>query len=131
MGTKKFNPTTPSRRFMSTSDFAEVTADSPEKSLVKATKRTGGRNNRGRITSRHRGGGHKKRYRVIDFKRDKQGVPGKVATCRVRSKPQCSHRVDSLRRRREALHPLAAGLEVGATVVSSDEAEIQPGNAMR
>ena len=131
MGTKKFNPTTPSRRFMSTSDFSEVTADGPEKSLVKATKRTGGRNNRGRITSRHRGGGHKKRYRVIDFKRDKQGVPGKVAT--VEYDPNRSARIALIHyadgEKRYILWP--RGLEVGATVLASDEAEIQPGNALR
>ena len=130
-GNKKFNPTTPSRRFMSTSDFAEVTADRPEKSLVKASKRTGGRNNRGRITSRHRGGGHKKRYRVIDFKRDKAGVPGRVAS--VEYDPNRSARIALIHyvdgEKRYILWPL--GLEVGATVVSSDEAEIQPGNAMR
>jgi len=130
MGTKKFNPTTPSRRFMSTSDFAEVTADRPEKSLVKASKRTGGRNNRGRITSRHRGGGHKKRYRVIDFKRDKTGVPGRVAS--VEYDPNRSARIALIHyvdgEKRYILWPL--GLEVGATIVSNDEAEIQPGNAM-
>jgi large subunit ribosomal protein L2 len=131
MGTKKFNPTTPSRRFLSNSDFAEVTTDSPEKSLVKATKRTGGRNNRGRITSRHRGGGHKRRYRVIDFKRDKQGVPGTVAS--VEYDPNRSARIALIHyadgEKRYILWP--KGLEVGATVVANDEAEIQPGNAMR
>jgi large subunit ribosomal protein L2 len=131
MGTKKFNPTTPSRRFLSNSDFAEVTTDSPEKSLVKATKRTGGRNNRGRITSRHRGGGHKRRYRVIDFKRDKQGVPGTVAS--VEYDPNRSARIALIHyadgEKRYILWP--KGLEVGATIVANDEAEIQPGNAMR
>jgi large subunit ribosomal protein L2 len=131
MGTKKFNPTTPSRRFMSTSDFAEVTTDRPEKSLVKATKRTGGRNNRGRITSRHRGGGHKRRYRVIDFRRDKQGVPGIVAS--VEYDPNRSARIALIHytdgEKRYILWPL--GLAVGAEVLVSDEAEIQPGNAMR
>ena len=81
MPTKKYRPYTPSRRFMTTSDFAEVTTSTPEKSLLEPQKRTGGRNNRGRITSRFRGGGHKRRYRVIDFRRrDKEGVPAKVAT---------------------------------------------------
>ena len=131
MGTKKFNPTTPSRRFMSNSDFAEVTTDKPEKSLVKATKRTGGRNNRGRITSRHRGGGHKRRYRVIDFKRDKVGVPGKVAS--VEYDPNRSARIALIHyadgEKRYILWPL--GLEVGATVVAGAGAEIQPGNALK
>lgn len=131
MGTKKFNPTTPSRRFLSSSDFTEVTTDKPEKSLVKATKRTGGRNNRGRITSRHRGGGHKRRYRVVDFKRDKMGVPGRVAS--VEYDPNRSARIALINyadgEKRYILWPL--GLEVGATVVASDEAEIQPGNSLR
>ena len=131
MGTKKFNPTTPSRRFLSNSDFTEVTTDKPEKSLVKATKRTGGRNNRGRITSRHRGGGHKRRYRLIDFKRDKQGVPGTVAS--VEYDPNRSARIALINyadgEKRYILWP--KGLEVGATIIASDQAEIQPGNALR
>ena len=69
MGTRKFNPTTPSRRFMSVSDFSEITRSEPERSLVKKSSRTGGRNNTGRTTARHRGGGHKRRYRQIDFRR--------------------------------------------------------------
>jgi large subunit ribosomal protein L2 len=131
MGTKKFNPTTPSRRFLSNSDFAEVTTDKPEKSLVKVTKRTGGRNNRGRITSRHRGGGHKRRYRMIDFKRDKIGVPGKVAS--VEYDPNRSARIALIHyadgEKRYILWPL--GLEVGATVLAGEGAEIQPGNALK
>ena len=130
MGTKKFKPTTPSRRFMSNSDFAEVTTDSPEKSLVKSRKRTGGRNNRGRITSRHRGGGHKRRYRVIDFKRDKVGVPGTVAS--IEYDPNRSARIALINyadgEKRYILWPL--GLDVGATIIASDEAEIQPGNTL-
>src|SRR5690606_20475785 len=81
MPTKKYRPYTPSRRSMTTSDFGEVTRSTPEKSLVKPMKKSGGRNNRGRITSRFRGGGHKRRYRTIDFRRrEKEGVPAKVAT---------------------------------------------------
>ena len=76
---RKFKPTSPGRRHMTVSDFAEVTKADPEKSLVEPMKKTGGRNNKGRITTRHRGGGHKRRYRVIDFKRTKDGVPAKVA----------------------------------------------------
>ena len=76
---KKFKPTSPGRRFMTVSDFAEVTKAEPEKTLVEPVKKTGGRNNNGRITTRHRGGGHKRRYRVIDFKRVKDGIPAKVA----------------------------------------------------
>ena len=78
MGIKKFRPTTPSRRFITGSDFSEVTSKRPEKSLIAKQSKNGGRNNNGRITARHRGGGHKRRYRIIDFKRDKLNVPGKV-----------------------------------------------------
>src|SRR5690625_7847526 len=80
MPTKKYRPYTPSRRFMTTSDFSEITKKEPEKSLLAPMKKSGGRNNRGRITTRFRGGGHKRRYRIIDFKRrDKEGVVAKVA----------------------------------------------------
>ena len=80
MGIRKYKPTTPGRRFASVSDFAEITRDHPEKSLLRPIHKTGGRNNDGRITSRRRGGGHKRRYRVIDFRRhDKDGVPAKGA----------------------------------------------------
>ncbi len=80
MGIKRFKPTSDGRRFMRISDFAEVTTDQPERSLLAPLTKKGGRNNRGRITARHRGGGHKRRYRIIDFRRDKLEVPGKVAT---------------------------------------------------
>jgi large subunit ribosomal protein L2 len=130
MGIKKFNPTTPSRRFMSSSDFSEVTTDKPEKSLVRPAKRSGGRNNRGRITMRRRGGGHKRRYRVIDFKRNKEGVPGKVAS--IEYDPNRSARIALIHfvdgEKRYILWP--KGLEVGEMVVTSDEAEVQPGNCM-
>src|SRR5919109_5123146 len=79
MAIKKFKPTSPGRRFMSVSSFDEITKSEPEKSLVEPVTRKGGRNNSGRITTRHQGGGHKRRYRVIDFKRVKDGVPAKVA----------------------------------------------------
>src|SRR5210317_1212324 len=79
MGLKTHKPTTPSRRHMVLSDFADVTKSTPERSLVKAKKSKAGRNSAGRISVRHRGGGHKRRYRVIDFKRDKFGIPAKVA----------------------------------------------------
>ena len=78
MGITKYKPTSPGRRHGSVLDFTELTAGKPEKSLLRPLKKTGGRNNVGRITARHRGGGHKRRYRVIDFKRDKEGVPGRV-----------------------------------------------------
>jgi large subunit ribosomal protein L2 len=130
MGIKKYNPTTPSRRFMSGSDFSEVTVDKPEKSLVRPTKRSSGRNNRGRITMRRRGGGHKRRYRVIDFKRNKEGVPGKVAS--IEYDPNRSARIALIHfvdgEKRYIIWP--KGLEVGEMVVTSDESEVQPGNCM-
>src|SRR5947208_16473672 len=79
MALRKFKPTSPGRRFMSVSTFEEITKSKPEKSLLEPLKKKGGRNNYGRITTRHQGGGHKRRYRVIDFKRTKDGVPAKVA----------------------------------------------------
>lgn len=80
MAIKKYNPTTNGRRNMTTLTYEEITTDKPEKSLLVPLKKTGGRNNMGRITVRHIGGGHKRQYRIIDFKRDKDGVPGRVAT---------------------------------------------------
>ena len=130
MGIRKFKPTTPSRRFMSGSDFAEVTKDKPEKSLLAKRTRTGGRNNRGRITMRHRGGGHKRRYRIIDFKRDKIGVPGKVAA--IEYDPNRTARIALIHfvdgEKRYILAP--AGVQVGQTVVSGPDAPIENGNAM-
>jgi len=131
MAIKKFKPTSEGRRFMTISDFAEITTNEPEKSLVVALSKKGGRNNRGRITVRHRGGGHKRRYRLIDFKRDKAGVPGTVAT--IEYDPNRSANIALIKyvdgEKRYILHP--HGLQVGDTVLSSDEAEIKPGNAMR
>jgi len=130
MGIRKFNPTTPSRRFMSGSDFDKVTKSKPEKSLIESQKRKGGRNNRGRITARRRGGGHKRRYRVIDFKRDKVGVPGKVAA--IEYDPNLSARIALIHyadgEKRYILAP--RNLEIGAQVITSDESDILPGNAM-
>ena len=79
MAIKKVKPTSPGRRFQTYSSFEEITRTTPEKSLLQALRKTGGRNANGRVTSRHRGGGHKRHYRIIDFKRDKQGIPAKVA----------------------------------------------------
>ena len=80
MGIKKYNPYTPSRRNMTGSDFAEITTDTPEKSLLVSLNKTAGRNNQGKITVRHHGGGSRRKYRIIDFKRNKDGVPGKVTS---------------------------------------------------
>jgi large subunit ribosomal protein L2 len=130
MGTRKFKPTTPSRRFMSVSDFSEITRSEPERSLLKKSSRSGGRNNTGRTTARHRGGGHKRRYREIDFRRDKTGVPGRVAS--VEYDPNRSARIALIHfvdgEKRYILAP--NGLQVGATVVTDDSADIQPGNCM-
>jgi len=131
MPTKKYRPYTPSRRTMTTSDFGEVTRSEPEKSLLRPIKKSGGRNNRGRITSRFRGGGHKRRYRVIDFRRrEKEGVPAKVAA--VEYDPNRSaniallHYVDG--EKRYILAP--DKVKVGVTIVSGPESEPEAGNAM-
>ncbi|CAN5891730.1 50S ribosomal protein L2 [soil metagenome] len=131
MPVKSYRPYTPSRRFMTTPDFAEVTKSEPEKSLLEAVKRTGGRNNRGRITSRFRGGGHKRRYRVIDFRRrDKEGVPAQVAG--IEYDPNRSANIALLHyldgEKRYILAP--EKLVVGTRIVSGPEAEPVVGNAM-
>jgi len=128
---KKYKPTSPGRRFMSVSSFEEVTRKKePEKSLVEHVKKSSGRNAHGRITVRHRGGGHKKLYRIIDFKRDKDGIPGKVAA--IEYDPNRSARIALIHYRdgekRYILAPL--GLGVGETVMSGEGAEIKPGNCL-
>src|ERR687897_269415 len=127
---RKFKPTSPGRRFMTVSDFAVVTKTEPEKSLVEPMKKTGGRNNNGRITTRHRGGGHKRRYRVIDFKRTKDGVPAKVAA--IEYDPNRSARIALLHyvdgAKAYILAP--ARLRVGSVVESGPNADIKPGNAL-
>jgi large subunit ribosomal protein L2 len=130
MGIKRFKPTSAGRRFMTGSDFAEVTRSRPERSLVVSMRKKGGRNNRGRITVRHRGGGHKRRYRIIDFRRDKQGIPGRVAA--IEYDPNRSARIALIHyvdgEKRYILHPL--GLKVDDVVVTSNSADIKPGNCM-
>lgn len=131
MGLKKYKPTSPGLRGMSVSDFAEITSTTPEKSLLKPLHKSGGRNNMGRITVRHRGGGHKRRYRVIDFKRNKDGIPAKVAT--IEYDPNRSARIALLHyvdgEKRYILAP--KGLEVGQMIESGPEADIRPGNALK
>jgi len=130
MAVKTFKPTSPSRRYMTVSDFSDVTKDTPERSLLEPKRRTGARNNQGRTTTRFRGGGHKQQYRVIDFKRNKQNVPGKVAaieydpnrTCRI----ALLHFADG--EKRYIIAPL--GLNVGDTVITSESADIKPGNVL-
>jgi len=131
MGLKKYKPTSPGRRFMSVSDFATITKSKPEKQLTEALRRKGGRNGNGRITVRRRGGGHKRRYRVLDFKRDKEGVPARVAA--IEYDPNRSARIALLHyadgEKRYILAP--NHLVVGDTVMSGAKAEIRPGNCLR
>ena len=130
MGLKKYKPTSPGRRFQTVSDFSEITKTEPEKSLLEPLHKKGGRNNNGRITTRHQGGGHKRRYRKIDFKRTKDGVPAKVAS--IEYDPNRSARIALLHyvdgEKRYILAP--KGLEVGDEVMSGPDADIKPGNAL-
>ncbi len=130
MALKSFNPYTASRRFMTVLDKSEVTKEQPEKSLVESKKRSGGRNAHGEITIWHRGGGHKRKYRLIDFRRDKIGIPAKVAA--IEYDPNRSARIALLQyadgEKRYILQP--AGLEVGMTVMAGEGADILPGNAL-
>ncbi len=130
MALKTYRPTSPGRRGMSGYTFEEITRDKPEKSLLLPLKKQAGRNNRGKITVRHRGGGAKRRLRVIDFSRDKLGIPGRVAS--IEYDPNRSARIALIYYadggKRYILAPV--GLSVGDTVMSGGEAEIKPGNAM-
>ncbi|MEE8257338.1 MAG: 50S ribosomal protein L2 [Acidobacteriota bacterium] len=130
MAVKKFRPTSPGRRFRTSLRFEELTTDQPHRPLLESKKRSSGRNNRGRITMWQRGGGHKRHYRIIDFKRDKNGIPARVAT--VEYDPNRSafisliHYVDG--EKRYILYPL--GLKVGDRIVSGAEADVIVGNAL-
>jgi large subunit ribosomal protein L2 len=130
MAIKKYKPTSNGRRNMTSSDFAEITTNKPEKSLLDSKKRKAGRNNQGKITVRHHGGGHKKQYRIIDFKRLKDGIPGKVAT--IEYDPNRSANIALINyadgEKRYILAP--KGLEVGTTIVSGPDADIKVGNAL-
>jgi large subunit ribosomal protein L2 len=130
MGIKKFNPTSPGRRFQTVSDFADITTDTPYKPLLKPLKRTGGRNNSGRVTVWQRGGGNRRTFRIVDFKRDKIGVQAKVGT--IEYDPNRSARIALLHYRdgekRYIVAP--AGLSVGDEIVSGKGAEIKIGNAL-
>jgi len=130
MPVRRFKPTSPGRRFMTVSDFAEVTKSKPEKSLLEPVTKKGGRNNKGRLTTRHQGGGHKRRYRKVDFKRTKDGVPAKVAA--IEYDPNRSARIALLHYADGAkAYILApAGLRVGATLESGPTADIRAGNAL-
>ncbi len=130
MGVKKLKPTSPGRRFQTVSDFETVTKSKPEKSLLAKKKRSSGRNVYGRTTSRHRGGGHKQRYRIIDFRRTKDGVPAKVAA--IEYDPNRNARIALLHyvdgEKRYIIAPV--GIEVGDRLSSGPGAEIRPGNAL-
>jgi large subunit ribosomal protein L2 len=130
MPIKKYKPTSPGRRDMTVSTFTELTKKKPEKSLLRPLPRKSGRNNQGRLTQRHQGGRHKRQYRVIDFKRNKHGVPAKVAA--MEYDPNRSARIALLfyvdGEKRYILAPL--GLKVGDTVMSGPDADIRPGNAL-
>jgi large subunit ribosomal protein L2 len=130
MALKKFKPLTPSRRYITVSDFAEVSKKKPEKSLLAKSSRSGGRNNLGRMTNINIGGGHKKKYRLIDFKRDKREIPGKVAA--IEYDPFRTSRIALINyvdgEKRYILAP--NGLTVGQVLLAGESAEIKPGNAL-
>jgi large subunit ribosomal protein L2 len=130
MSVKKVNPTSPGRRFQVYSTFEDVSSEKPEKGLLRVIKKTGGRNANGRITCRHRGGGHRRHYRIIDFKRDKIGIPARVA--RIEYDPNRSARIALLYyadgEKRYILAPL--NLSVNDVVMSGPDADIKPGNTL-
>jgi len=130
MAIKKYKPTSPARRLMTVSAYEEITTDKPERSLVEIKKKTGGRNSTGRITVRHIGGGNKRKYRIIDFKRDKDNIPAKVASIEYDPNRSANvallHYVDG--EKRYILAPL--GLNKGDTVISGKDADIKVGNAL-
>jgi large subunit ribosomal protein L2 len=130
MAVKRVKPTSPGRRAQSYSDYEEITKKAPEKSLLRILKQTGGRNSYGRITSWHRGGGHKRFYRIIDFKRDKDGIPAKVAA--IEYDPNRSARIALLHyadgEKRYILAP--QNIAVGDSILSGPEADIKPGNCL-
>ncbi|ERI06782.1 50S ribosomal protein L2 [Aneurinibacillus aneurinilyticus] len=130
MAIKKYKPTSPGRRQMTVSTFEEITTSTPEKSLLAPKHKKAGRNNQGKITVRHHGGGHKQKYRIIDFKRNKDGIPGRVAT--IEYDPNRSANIALINyadgEKRYILAP--NGLQVGMTVVSGADADIKVGNAL-
>jgi large subunit ribosomal protein L2 len=130
MALKEYKPTSAARRHMTVSDFAEITKTKPEKKLTVTMKRSGGRNNHGHITTRHIGGGHKRRYRIIDWRRDKDGVPAKVAS--IEYDPNRTARIALLNyadgEKRYILAPI--GVSVGDMLLSGDAVDVRPGNAL-
>ena len=130
MGIRQFKPVTPGTRFRIISDFEEITKKAPEESLLEPLRSQGGRNNQGHVTTRYRGGGHKRMYRRVDFRRDKFGIPGKVAA--IEYDPNRSARIALVQyvdgEKRYILHP--RGLQVGDSVLSGPGADIRVGNAV-
>ncbi len=130
MGIKKFNPYTPSRRHMTSSDFSEITTDTPEKSLLVSLNKSAGRNNQGKITVRHRGGGNRKKYRVIDFKRNKDGIPAVVKTIEYDPNRTANIALICYADGQKAYILAPNGLKVGQKVMNGPEAEVRIGNCL-
>ncbi len=130
MGIKKFNPYTPSRRNMTMSDFAEITTDKPEKSLTTSLKKNAGRNNQGKITVRHHGGGSRRKYRIIDFKRKKDGIPATVKTIEYDPNRTANIALICYADGEKAYILAPVGLKVGQTVMNGSTAEISVGNCL-
>ena len=130
MGIKKFNPYTPSRRHMTTSDFAEITTNKPEKSLVTSLKKNAGRNNQGKITVRHQGGGSRRKYRLVDFKRKKDGIPAVVKTIEYDPNRTANIALICYADGEKAYILAPNGLKVGQTVMNGSTAEINVGNCL-
>ena len=130
MGIKSYNPYTPSRRHMTGSDFSEITKDTPEKSLTVSLKKSAGRNNQGKITVRHRGGGSRRKYRIIDFKRKKDGVPGKVAAIEYDPNRTANIALIFYADGEKAYIIAPEGLKVGQQIMSGPDAEVRVGNCL-
>jgi len=130
MAIKKYKPTSPARRFMTVSDFAEITKDSPERSLITSLKKNAGRNSYGRITVRHRGGGNRRKYRIIDFKRQKDGMPATVIGIEYDPNRSANIALIQYEDGTKAYIIAPVGLTDGNVVVSGEGADIQPGNAL-
>ena len=130
MGIKKFNPYTPSRRHMTSSDFSEITTSTPEKSLVVSLNKNAGRNNQGKITVRHRGGGSRRKYRIIDFKRNKDGIPATVKTIEYDPNRTANIALICYADGEKAYILAPNGLKVGQKVMNGPEAEVRVGNCL-
>ena len=130
MGIRKYNPYTPSRRNMTSSDFAEITASKPEKSLTVSLKKNAGRNNQGKITVRHHGGGSRRKYRIIDFKRRKDNIPAKVLTVEYDPNRTANIALICYADGEKAYILAPNGLQVGQTVMNGEQAEVRTGNCL-